>query len=83
MDPESASNLPASGRDSGKGLEMVKLANTDSWCEPIAVPCKQPSREYVRTNRIEQRTRMGPVGSMGLSRTVPRRLARTVWQHPG
>ena len=38
-------NLPKSGRDSGKGLKMVDLGDLTSWCEPRAVPCKQPSRK--------------------------------------
>jgi len=47
-------NLPEWGHNSGKRLKMVDFGNLTSWCEPIAVPCEQPFREYVRTNRIEQ-----------------------------
>ena len=47
-------NLVKWGHNSGKRLKMVDFGNLTSWCEPIAVPCEQPFREYVRTNRIEQ-----------------------------
>ena len=78
MDPESAPNLPEWGRNSGKWLKMVEFGNLGSWCKPIAVPCEQPFREYCPTTQTEQRTWVALAGSMSMSHTMPRTLARTV-----
>ena len=71
-------NLPASGQDSGKGLKMVDFGNLVSWCEPRAVPCKQPPHKNYPTPQTEQRTWMALAGSVSTSHTMPRTLARTV-----
>ena len=61
---ENAPNLPESGRNSGWRLKLVNFENMGSWCEPLAVPCEQPSRERSPTPQIEQHSQVALAGSI-------------------
>ena len=71
-------NLPASGRDSGKGLKMVDLSNTGSWCEPRAVSCEAFYRGFRPIERTQQRPPDPLVGCTAPPCTVSRTPMRTV-----
>ena len=57
-------NLPKWGRNSGRGVKLVDFENMGSWCEPVAVPCEQPSRERSPTPQIEQHSQVALAGSI-------------------
>ena len=56
-------NLVKWGHNSGWRLKLVIFENMGSWCEPVAVPCKQPSRKCSPTPQIEQHSQVALAAS--------------------